>query len=146
MRVQRSRARAWSWLLAAVLAASVAAAAQTPLPTQSPSPTPAPVTTLNGKWTMSLEIQMGTSTPSLEFVQQGEKITGTYEGRYGKFPLTGVLKNRVLDFVVTINAEGTDAMLSFRGEVSTDFKTIVKGVADLGGMGEGAWTAKRNEK
>lgn len=125
------------------------ATAQTP-PTQSPSPTPTasptPAPTVAGKWTMSLEIPMGTSTPTLELAQQGEKITGSYEGRYGKFPLTGTLKNRVIEFTVTINAEGTETALWFKGEVSEDDKTIGKGVANLGGMGEGSWFAKRNEK
>src|SRR5512147_1183964 len=137
-----------SGVLMSVVLAVAAVGGQTPQqsPTPKPSASPAPATTLAGKWTMSLEIPMGTATPALEFVQQGEKITGTYEGRYGKWPLSGTLKNRALEFSVTMNAEGTETTLSFRGEVSTDFKTILKGVADLGGMGEGSWTAKRNEK
>jgi hypothetical protein len=133
-------------MLVLALVASVALGAQTPTPTPTAKPSPSPAPTLAGKWTMSLEIPMGTATPALEFVLQGEKVTGTYEGRYGKWPLTGVLKNRVLEFSVTMNAEGTETTLSFRGEVAEDFKTILKGVADLGGMGEGSWTAKRNDK
>lgn len=134
--------------LVLALGTSATLGAQTPPPQQSPAPkpSPSPAPTIAGKWTMSLEIPMGTATPALEFVQQGEKVTGTYEGRYGKWPVTGVLKNRVLEFSVTMNAEGTETTLSFRGELSEDFKTILKGVADLGGMGEGAWTAKRAEK
>lgn len=135
-----------SGVLMAVVLAVAAAGAQAPQQSPTPKPSPSPATTLAGKWTMSLEIPMGTATPALDFVQQGEKITGTYEGRYGKWPLTGTLKNHILEFSVTMNAEGTETTLSFRGEVSTDFKTILKGVADLGGMGEGSWTAKRNEK
>ncbi len=122
-------------------------AAQTP-PPQTPTPTPtspAPLT-LAGKWTMTLEMQMGTATPALEFVQKGEKITGTYEGRYGKSELTGVLKGKALEFSFTMNAEGTEVLMSFAGEVSADFKTIIKGTAELGGMGEATWTATRNEK
>ena len=140
----RIRTLATALLMTCALGAALGA--QTPPPQQTPTPTPAPATTLTGRWTMSLEIPMGTATPALEFLQQGEKITGTYEGRYGKSTLTGVLKNRTLEFSVTVNAEGTEATLSFHGEVSEDFKTILKGVADLGGMGEGAWTAKRVEK
>jgi hypothetical protein len=132
--------------LAAIAGVALGAQAPQQTPAPKPSPSPSPATTLAGKWTMSLEIPMGTATVALEFVQQGEKVTGTYEGRYGKWPLAGVLKNRVLDFAVTMNAEGTEATLTFRGEVSEDFKTILKGQADLGGMGEGSWTAKRNEK
>jgi len=128
-------------LAAATVTAQAPAQTPTPKPSPSPSPSPSPAPTLAGKWTMTLEIPMGTATPALEFVQQGEKITGSYEGRYGKFPLEGVLKNRVLEFSVTLNAEGTETTLSFKGEVAVDFKSIIKGTADLGGMGEAAWSA-----
>lgn len=132
-------------LIAAGLAVTLAAQTtqQTPTPTPSPSSTPAP--SLTGPWAMSLETQMFNATPALEFVQQGEKITGTYEGRYGKSQLTGTLKNRILEFSFTMNAEGTDVVMKFRGEVSADFKSI-KGDVDLGGMGEGTWSAVPKKK
>lgn len=134
-------------LAMAMASVAVTLGAQTPPPQQSPTPkpTPTPALTIAGKWTMTLEMQMGTGTPTLDLVQQGEKVTGTYEGRYGKSALTGTLKNRVLEFSFTMNAEGTEVVMSFRGEVAADFKTM-KGEADLGGMGDATWTAKRAEK
>jgi hypothetical protein len=118
---------------------------QTPKPATSPTPSPSPALTVAGKWQMTLEMQMGTASPVLDLVQQGEKITGTYEGRYGKSQLTGTLKNRVLEFSFTMNAEGTDVRMAFKGEVAADFKSI-KGDADLGGMGEASWSAVRPTK
>ena len=103
---------------------------------------PAPPPTLTGKWAVTLEMQSGTANPTLELKQEGEKITGTYtSGRYGKFPLTGTLKGRALRFSCTMNAEGTEVVLAFAGEVAEDFQTI-KGDADLGGAGEATWYAK----
>ena len=107
---------------------------------------PAPAPTLTGKWAVTLEMQSGTASPSLEFVQDGEKITGVYvSARYGKAPLTGTLKGRVLQFAVTLNAEGTEVVMAFRGEVAPDFQ-VIKGDADLGGAGEATWYAKRDLK
>lgn len=106
---------------------------------------PAPVSTLTGKWTMTLEMQMGTATPTLELVQQGEKITGVYAGRYGKFPLNGVLKGRQLQFTFTMSADGTDVVMSFAAEVAEDFQSM-KGEADMGGAGEATFYARRAEK
>ena len=124
---------------AAIIAAAVAAGAtQTQAPAQK-------ATTITGKWTMSLEMQMGTAAPVLELVQDREKVTGTYTGRYGKFPLAGTLKGQVLEFAFKMDAEGTPVDMYFRGEVSADFQTM-KGTAELAGMGEAAWTAKRAEK
>jgi hypothetical protein len=104
---------------------------------------PAPPPTLTGKWTMAIEIQGTTATPALELVQEGEKITGTYAGRYGKYQVTGTLKARALQFSFTMNAEGTEVQMIFRGEVAADFQSI-KGEADMAGAGEAvAWSAAR---
>lgn len=122
-----------------------ALAAQTPppqKPTPTPTPTPTPATSIVGKWAMTLETDAFTATPALEFAQQGEKLTGTYEGRYGKFPFTAILKGKALEFTFMMTAEGTDVEMAFKGEVAADFQSI-KGTAELGGMGAATWTAKR---
>jgi hypothetical protein len=100
---------------------------------------------LTGKWQMQLEMSVGTSTPVLVFKQDGEKLTGTYTGRYGEYPLVGKVEGRKLEFVVTINAEGTETRMSFTGEL-TPAGDVVKGNAELGGMGEATWLAKREKK
>jgi hypothetical protein len=99
-------------------------------------------TTVTGKWTLALEIQGTTATPTLDLTQNGEKVTGFYQGRYGKFALTGTLKVRQLEFSFTMNAEGTDVVMTFKGEVSPDFQ-VMRGVAVMAEMGEAPWTAKR---
>ena len=132
--------------LAATLLVVAAVGAQTapPAPTPQKSPAPPPPS-LVGKWAMELVTDAFTATPALEFMQQGDKLTGTYEGRYGKFPFTAVLKDKALSFSFTMSAEGTDVLMDFKGEVAADFKSI-KGTAELAGMGSATWTAKRAEK
>ena len=110
-------------------------------PFQTPAK-PAPVPSVTGKWTMAIDIQGTTATPSLELVQDGEKITGTYAGRYGKFQVTGTLKGRALVFTFNMSAEGTDVQMTFKGEVAADFQSM-KGEADMAGAGEASWSAKR---
>jgi len=122
-----------------------AVGAQTPPPAPTPQKSPAPPPSLVGKWAMTLETDAFTATPALEFMQQGDKLTGTYEGRYGKFPFTAVLKDKALSFSFTMSAEGTDVLMDFKGEVAADFKSI-KGTAELAGLGSATWTAKRAEK
>ena len=111
---------------------------------QAPQEKPAP-TTVTGKWNVTLEMQSGTASPTLDLTQQGEKLTGVYEGRYGKFALTGTVKARKIEFSFKMNAEGTDVVMTYTGEVAADFLTM-KGVAMLDQMGEASWTAKRAEK
>jgi hypothetical protein len=100
---------------------------------------------LTGKWQMQLEMSVGVSTPVLVFKQDGDKLTGTYTGRYGEAQLVGKVDGRKLEFVVTINAEGTENKMSFTGEL-TPAGDVIKGNADLGGMGEATWLAKREKK
>lgn len=124
----------WKACVLAVAAASVAhvVAAQA-----KPAPTPQ----LAGKWQVSLEMEVGTAAVVMEFKQDGEKLTGTYTGRYGAYPFVGTVKGRTLDFVVTINAEGTETKMHFIGELAAT-GDVIKGSANLGGMGEAGWIAK----
>jgi hypothetical protein len=100
---------------------------------------------VTGKWSMTLEMSMGTGTPALDLKQEGEKITGTYTGRYGTSALEGTLKERAIEFSVTMNAEGQSVTLSFGGEVSADGQTM-KGQATLGELGDATWSAKKETK
>ena len=107
---------------------------------------PAPVG-LTGKWVMTMEMEVGTATTALVLTQDAEKLTGTYTGRYGTYPLAGKVDGKKVEFVVTINAEGTETLMSFWGELATTSTgEVLRGGADLGGMGEAAWSAKRDKK
>jgi hypothetical protein len=97
-----------------------------------------------GKWTMTMEMSMGTATPSLELKQDGTKITGNYTGRYGTFPLEGTLKERAIQFSFQMGAEGETVTMSFAGEVAADGQTM-KGTASLGEMGDATWSAKKEK-
>jgi hypothetical protein len=98
-----------------------------------------------GKWAMVLEMSMGTGTPTLDLKQEGEKITGTYTGRYGTFPLRGTIKGRAIEFEVALVAEGRSFTMNFAGEVAEDGKTM-KGTASLGELGGATWSAKKQDE
>jgi len=119
---------------------SPAMSAQTPKPTPTPSPSPAP--SIVGKWAATLETEQFNAPVTLEFMQKGDALVGTYEGRYGKFEFKPVLKGRALSFSFHMSAEGTDVEMSFTGEVAADYKSM-KGTAELGGMGSATWSAVR---
>jgi hypothetical protein len=99
-----------------------------------------------GKWTMTLDMSMGVANPALEFTRQdGEKIMGSYTGRYGTSPLQGTVKDRIIDFTVSMSAEGDTVTMDFTGEVSEDGQSITKGKAVLGGLGDATWSAKKDK-
>ena len=129
-------------VLIACLAVTGALAAELPQAKPEQKPDPKATPNIAGKWLMTLELSMGTGTPTLELKQEADKITGTYTGRYGTFPLEGHLKGRALEFAVQMSAEGQSFTMNFAGEVAADSQTM-KGTAAMGEIGDATWTAKR---
>ena len=107
----------------------------------APKPAPKPVD-VAGKWNMTLEMTIGTGTPTLDIKQDGGKITGTYTGRYGAAPIEGTVTDHAIAFGCTIDADGQAARMEFRGDVSSDGQSM-KGSADIEGLGDATWVAKR---
>jgi hypothetical protein len=120
---------------------STSLSAQDP-PKPAPAPAAKPID-IAGKWAMAMVTSMFNANVALEFKQDAEKLTGTYTGRYGQSPLQGTLKKNAIEFVVTIDAEGTQTKMTFWGEVSADGQTIAKGTAEIEGLGDVTWTAGR---
>jgi hypothetical protein len=97
---------------------------------------------VDGAWTLTLETPQGTSNPTLTLKQAEQKLTGTYAGRMGETPIEGTIKGTALTFVVKINAQGQEIVLTFSGTVEQD---SMKGTVDFGGMGSANWTGVRKK-
>jgi hypothetical protein len=93
-----------------------------------------------GQWQFTVELAVGTGRPLVTFKQDGEKITGTYEGRYGKSNLEGTVKENHVEFTVTVVAEGETVSGRFSGTVEND---KMSGDVEYEGAGEGTWSAVR---
>jgi len=103
---------------------------------------PAPVS-VTGRWAAALDIEsMGIANVTLRFAQEAGKLTGTYTGRYGEFPLEGTIEGRKLAFTVYLRTDAGDSTMSFMGEVAEDGRTM-KGGATIEGLGDATWSAKR---
>jgi hypothetical protein len=95
---------------------------------------------VEGKWNASLQLEAINSTPVLNFKQDGEKLTGTYEGYYGVSPIEGQIKEKEIGFVVTMTIEGSKIQGAFTGTVDGD---TMGGRVEFEGAGSGKWTAAR---
>jgi hypothetical protein len=93
-----------------------------------------------GKWNVTMELQSITGHPVITLKQDGEKITGTYEGRYGESQLTGSIKDKDITFTVTFVAEGMQTQGVFAGKVDGD---TMGGEVSFEGAGDGTWSAVR---
>ena len=97
---------------------------------------------LTGKWTFTVTTDAGTGEPTVTLKQEGEKLTGHYSSQVlGEADLTGTVKGQQIQFAFTANAQGTSLEVKYSGTVES--KDSLKGTVDLGGLGSGTFTAKR---
>ncbi len=95
---------------------------------------------VTGKWAFNVETAAGSGTPSITFKQDGEKLTGHYSGQLGESDLTGTMKGAEIVFTFTIDAQGTTIKATYSGTADKD---SMKGKVVLEGLGDGAFTAKK---
>jgi hypothetical protein len=100
----------------------------------------AQTTNVSGNWKLTLETPNGPGGPSVVFKQEGEKLTGTYKGRFGESPLEGTVKGKDIKFTVKVNAQGQEVLVEYAGAVEGD---TMKGRVKFGDMGEADFTGKK---
>ena len=99
---------------------------------------------VSGVWTFSVESAAGTSTPTVTFKQDGEKLTGHYSSQLmGEVELTGTIKGQVIDFIVSADVQGAKIDLRYSGTV--EGKDSMKGKLSAGEFGDGTFSAKRKQ-
>jgi hypothetical protein len=95
---------------------------------------------VTGKWAFSVETSAGAGAPTMNFKQDGEKLTGHYTGTFGEADLTGTVKGADIAFSFSVDAQGTKISEVYTGTVDKD---AMKGKIVIEGLGEGTFTAKK---
>jgi len=95
---------------------------------------------VTGTWQFTVETEQGSGAPAFTFKQDGEKLTGHYQGAFGEGPVEGTVKNGAITFSVKVSAQGQDFTIVYTGTIEKDG---MKGTVKLGDLGSGTWTAKR---
>jgi hypothetical protein len=83
----------------------------------------------------------GSGSPSFIFKQDGEKLTGTYSGLFGKADLAGTVKGDQIDFKFDFSYSGESGVAHYTGTIESAKK--MKGKVEFGDLGEGTWTATK---
>lgn len=105
------------------------------------SPSMAADVDVTGKWTMSVETQAGSGTPTFELKQEGETVTGQYKGQLGEWPVTGTVKGNQVTLTYKASAQGMEFPVTYTGTVEGD---SMQGKVSLGELGEGTFTGKKD--
>ena len=91
-----------------------------------------------GKWNGRLQLESISGSPVFTFKQDGEKLSGTYQGYYGVSELEGTIKEKEIAFAVAFNIEGSKTQGIFTGTVDGD---SMGGRLEFEGAGSGTWSA-----
>jgi hypothetical protein len=97
---------------------------------------------VTGVWDMLIETPQGQMNIVLTFKQEGDKLTGTQASPMGEIALEGTVVGDEVKYAVTIDMQGQQMTVAFGAKVEGD---AMNGVYDFGGMGSGAWTAKKRQ-
>jgi hypothetical protein len=93
---------------------------------------------ITGKWTFNVVLDAGSGTPTFEFQQSGEKLTGTYNGQFGDAKLTGTVVGNKVEFTFT----GQAGTVKYTGTLDGDKK--IAGTCEYGEAGGGKFTGTKN--
>ena len=96
---------------------------------------------VTGAWQFQVETANGTGSPTFNFKQEGEKLTGQYKGAFVEAPLTGTVKDNKIEFTLKVEAQGQTLTLTYTGTIEKD--GTMKGTVAVGDLGSGTWTGKR---
>lgn len=97
-------------------------------------------TNVTGEWLFNVTTDQGGGTPTITFKQDGEKLTGRYQGQLGDAELTGTVKGSAIEFTFTVDAQGQQAPVNYKGTIE---KNTMKGTLDIAGMVNGTFTATK---
>lgn len=100
----------------------------------------AQATNVTGEWAFNVTTDQGGGTPTITFKQDGEKLTGKYNGQLGAADLTGTVKGNAIQFSFTVDMQGQQAPVNYKGTVE---KNTMTGTLDIAGMVNGTFTATK---
>ena len=93
-----------------------------------------------GTWSLTVNTQAGTGTPTLVLVQSGDKLTGTYTGRFGTAPISGTIKDNAIEFSFTAAGPMGSAEVSYTGTIDGN---SMSGHMKMGQIAGGPFTGKK---
>lgn len=106
------------------------------------APVAAQAINLTGDWEVVVKTPRGDLPVKVTLKQEGEKLSGLATGLRGvrSVPVQGTIQGKEVKLGCLYNTDNNVIPVTLTGEAEGD---SIKGKADFGGFGEGAWTAKR---
>jgi hypothetical protein len=96
---------------------------------------------ITGTWNMTVETAAGAGSPTFTLKQSGKDVTGDYQGALGQAPVTGTVNGNDVALKFTLNAGGSDMVVTYTGTVDGN---TMKGRVSLGELGDGTFTGQKS--
>jgi hypothetical protein len=112
-----------------------------PATTASPSST---MTTIAGKWDVTLLTPGGEFPANATLSEEAGKVSGTFGSQMGEVPVSGTVEGHALTITMTAQTPQGAMNVVLTGEIDGD--AIVHGKAEVAGMGQMEWSAKRSKQ
>jgi hypothetical protein len=94
-----------------------------------------------GKWEVTLKTPAGDFPANATLTDDGGKLTGTFGGQMGEAQVSGTSEGKALKITMVANTPQGAMTVVMTGDLVGD--EILNGKAEIEGMGQMEWTAKR---
>jgi hypothetical protein len=133
----------WTAKRADAATASTTTAPETAAPSASTTTAPAATAVggFGGKWDVTLKTPAGDFPATATLTDEGGKLTGSFGSQMGEVPVTGTVEGHAMKVTMTAQTPQGPMTVVLTGDLDGD--SIVNGKADVAGMGQMEWTAKR---
>ena len=119
-----------------------ASAAPAPAAAAPSTSAAAGATGITGKWDVTFKTPQGDFPATVTITSDAGKLSGTVSSQMGDAPITGTLDGSSVKLsLIANNPQGGTMNVSMTGEMQGD--AIVNGMADVSGMGQMDWSARR---
>ncbi len=94
-----------------------------------------------GKWDVMLKTPGGDFPANATLTDEGGKVSGMFGSQMGEVPVTGTVEGKVLTIKMAAQTPNGVMNVTMTGDLDGD--SIVNGKAEVEGMGQMEWSAKR---
>lgn len=136
----------WTAKRAAATTAATETPAASPAPATADTASPAASSTttatgFGGKWDVTLKTPAGDFPANATLTDEGGKLSGTFGSQMGEAQVAGTSEGKALKMTMIANTPQGAMTVVMTGDLAGD--EIVNGKAEVEGLGQMEWTAKR---
>ena len=100
--------------------------------------TPAQAQDISGTWQFTVQLDVGGGRPTFVFAQDGERLSGTYQGTFDSAEVSGTIQGDLVEFWFEV--QGSKA--TYTGTVGYN---TMSGTCDYADVGSGFWLGEKAE-